>query len=93
MPKPKPKTCGSIPRQVRSVLLAHAVGEPDLAVVLKGICVLEPVQAVDARGGEASAGRGGSSAGVAVRGQRRGGSSVVVATRWGACARAGIPTR
>ena len=28
----------------RSVLLAHAVGEPDLAVVLKGLCVLEQVR-------------------------------------------------
>ena len=27
------------PRHGRSVLLAHAVGEPDLAVVLKGLCV------------------------------------------------------
>ena len=29
------------PRHGRSVLLAHAVGEPDLAVVLKGLCVHE----------------------------------------------------
>ena len=52
------------PGHGRSVLLAHAVGEPDLAVVLKGLCVLEQVR---------GSGRGGSSAGV----QRRGGSDAV----------------
>ena len=38
--EPNPMTCVSIPMHARSVLLAHAVGEPDLAVVLKGLCVL-----------------------------------------------------
>ena len=84
--EPNPMTCVSIPMHARSVLLAHAVGEPDLAVVLKGLCVgsipmhtltcLSQCVQVDARGGGASAGvepaRGWS---------QRGGSSAGVAAR------------
>ena len=75
--EPNPMTCVSMPWHVRSVLLAHAVGDPDLAVVLKGFCVLEQVRAVDARGGSSAGAGGMSDAVVAARGQRHGGSDAV----------------
>ena len=43
--EPNPMTCVSIPMHARSVLLAHAVGEPDLAVGIEGLVRLEPTQA------------------------------------------------
>ena len=80
--EPNPMTCVSIPMHARSVLLAHAVGEPELAVALKGLCVGSiPMHTLTCLSQ-----RGGSSAGVAVRGwSQRGGSSAGVAARGWQC--------